>query len=183
MSLWVIGGKKAGYLEKSFLRRSFPRRRTGWAQMVPGKDLVSSMEETEYKFLQWQRETNLCPSLLCTGHLNRPQQMASGKTPLRQIAWVWWTTRYLSGFCFTQLTSPDHDKSALGEAVSACNVLSALAGVGAKCLADSSVEDKTNWVPIQCPRASVGQGWPISSVRDRNSGSWESYILRHRADV
>lgn len=33
---------------------------------------VSSVEEIEHKFLQQQRESNLCPFPLQTGHLKRP---------------------------------------------------------------------------------------------------------------
>ena len=40
---------------------------------------------------------------------------------------------------------------------------SAPAGGSAECLADSSAEDKTSWVPIHCPSPSVDQGCPVLS--------------------
>lgn len=68
-------GRKAGCLESS-LRKSFPRRRAG--RRLLGKHhlcSISSVEEMEHGFLQWQRESNLCLFSLHTGHLNRPQLM------------------------------------------------------------------------------------------------------------
>lgn len=44
--------------------------------------------------------------------------------------------------CFPQLSSPDHTKWALGEAVSASIVFSALAGESAEGQAGASEEDK-----------------------------------------
>lgn len=58
------------------------------------------------------------------------------------------------------LNSPDNAMSAVGEAISASIVFSALAGGSAECLADSSLDDKTSWVPVQCPRPGVCQCCP-----------------------
>lgn len=66
----------------------------------------------------------------------------------------------------------------LGEAVSASIVFSASAVGSAECLVDSSAEDKKSWLPIQCPRPSVGQGRPVLSGVKGDQSGWKLKVLR-----